>query len=161
MATHKKPVYHQHFGIAQPPFGITPNPAFFYAGNDRGQILEALLYAVLHGEGIVKVSGEVGSGKTMLCRMLESRLPQHVDVIYLANPTLARSDVAYAIAAELGLEVQDRRLDEVTRMLQAFAGSARGDRLVPCIGEDAGDGVAKLRIVVDAENGHGESVSMS
>lgn len=113
------PLYHQHFGIRQPPFGITPNPAFFYAGNERGDILEALLYAVLQGEGIVKVSGEVGSGKTMLCRMLESRLPEHVDVIYLANPTLGRTDVAYAIAAELGLDPRYKRIDEVTRMVQS------------------------------------------
>lgn len=112
-------MYQRHFGLRESPFGITPNPAFFYAGNTRGEILDALLYAVVQGEGIVKVSGEVGSGKTMLCRMLASRLPQHVDVIYLANPTLSRHEVAYAIAGELGLDVDQRRIDEVTRMLQA------------------------------------------
>ena len=46
--------------------GITPNPAFFYSGNTRGEILQGLLYVVSHGEGIIKVTGEVGSGKTML-----------------------------------------------------------------------------------------------
>jgi MSHA biogenesis protein MshM len=112
-------MYHQHFGLRQSPFGITPNPAFFYAGNTRGEMLDALLYAVVHGEGIVKVTGEVGSGKTMLCRMLESQLPPHVDVIYLANPTLGRQEVAYAIAGELELDVANRRIDEVLRMLQA------------------------------------------
>ncbi len=112
-------MYHQHFGLQQAPFGITPNPTFFYAGNTRGAILDALLYAVLHGEGIIKVSGEVGSGKTMLCRMLESRLPPRVEVIYLANPTLARHEVPYAIAGELGLDVAGKRIDEVIRLLQA------------------------------------------
>jgi MSHA biogenesis protein MshM len=112
-------MYHHHFGLRQSPFGMTPNPAFFYAGNTRGDILAALLYAVEHGEGIVKVTGEVGSGKTMLCRMLEHHLPAHIDVIYLANPTLKHSDVAYAIAGELELDVGGKRIDEVTRMLQA------------------------------------------
>lgn len=115
----RQPLYHQHFGLKESPFGITPNPAFFYAGNTRGEILDALLYAVTHGEGIVKVSGEVGSGKTMLCRMLENQLPEQIDVIYLANPTLARHEVAYAIAGELELAIDGKRIDEVTRMLQA------------------------------------------
>jgi len=68
------------------PFKITPNTEFFYTGGNRGAILEALLYAIIHGEGIVKVSGEIGSGKTMLCRMLESMLPDNVEAIYLATP---------------------------------------------------------------------------
>ena len=112
-------MYHSHFGLQESPFGITPNPAFFYAGNMRGEILDALLYAVIHGEGIIKVTGEVGSGKTMLCRMLECQLPPHVDVIYLANPTLSHKDVAYAIAGELELDVANKRIDEVIRILQA------------------------------------------
>ncbi|MES2126218.1 MAG: AAA family ATPase [Pseudomonadota bacterium] len=112
-------MYHSHFGLQESPFGITPNPAFFYAGNMRGEILDALLYAVIHGEGIIKLTGEVGSGKTMLCRMLESRLPPHIDVIYLSNPTLSHKDVAYAIAGELELEVGSKRIDEVIRILQA------------------------------------------
>jgi type II secretory pathway predicted ATPase ExeA len=110
-------LYHQHFGLDESPFGITPNPAFFYSGNTRGEILDALLYAVTHGEGIVKVSGEVGSGKTMLCRMMERRLPDNIDVIYLVNPSLGPEEVVYAIATELGLEAAGRRTDEVLRRL--------------------------------------------
>ena len=112
-------MYLSHFGLTQPPFSITPNPAFFYTGNQRGEILDALLYAVTHGEGIVKVTGEVGSGKTMLCRMLESLLPANVEAIYLVNPTLGREEVVYAIASELGLATGGKRADEVIRMLQS------------------------------------------
>jgi MSHA biogenesis protein MshM len=112
-------MYLQHFGLREAPFGITPNPAFFYSGNTRGDMLAALLYAVAQGEGIIKVSGEVGSGKTMLCRMLVDHLPAQVDVVYLANPTLERHEVAYALAGELMLEVGGKRIDEVTRLLQA------------------------------------------
>ncbi|MET0320638.1 MAG: AAA family ATPase [Duganella sp.] len=112
-------MYQEHFGLRETPFGITPNPACFYAGNTRGEILAALLYAVCHGEGIVKVTGEVGTGKTMLCRMLESQLPPHIEVIYLVNPNLDPVAVQYAIAAELGLATRGYRVDEVQRALHA------------------------------------------
>jgi type II secretory pathway predicted ATPase ExeA/septal ring-binding cell division protein DamX len=68
-------------------------------------VLEALLYAIQSGEGILKVVGEVGSGKTMLCRMLEQRLPETVEVVYLANPKLTPHDILYAVAFELNLDV--------------------------------------------------------
>ncbi|MFP5392733.1 MAG: ExeA family protein [Gammaproteobacteria bacterium] len=156
---HPKPIYHQHFGLKEAPFGITPNPAFFYAGNTRGAILDALLYAVLHGEGIVKVSGEVGSGKTMLCRMLERQLPDHVDVIYLANPTLARTDVAYAIAGELGLEANGKRADEVIRLLQAdlIERHTRGRRVLLMIEEAQAmplETLEEIRLFSNLETAH-------
>ena len=59
-------MYEHHFGLEKQPFRITPDPAFFFPGGNRGAVLEALVYAVARGEGIVKVVGEVGSGKTML-----------------------------------------------------------------------------------------------
>jgi type II secretory pathway predicted ATPase ExeA len=112
-------MYQDHFGLRETPFGITPNPAFFYPGDTRGDILQALLYAVCHGEGIIKVTGEVGAGKTMLCRMLESQLPDHVEVIYLVNPNLDPVEVQYAIAAELGLATRGYRVDEIQRAVHA------------------------------------------
>ena len=79
---------------------------FFPGGtNGPGVVLNALVYAVTSGEGIVKVVGEVGSGKTMLCRMLEERLPDSVEIVYLANPSLSARDIIYAIAFELDLDV--------------------------------------------------------
>ena len=112
-------MYQDHFGLRETPFGITPNPAFFYPGDARGDILEALLYAVCHGEGIIKVTGEVGAGKTMLCRMLESQLPDNIEVIYLVNPNLDPVEVQYAIAAELGLATRGYRVDEIQRAVHA------------------------------------------
>ena len=96
-------MYNEHFGLAQPPFKITPNTAFFFPGGNRGPILDALVYAITQGEGIVKVTGEVGSGKTMLCRMLESSLPDTVETIYLANPSVEPGEILHAIAFELHL----------------------------------------------------------
>ena len=101
-------LYLEHFGLKEPPFRITPHTDFFFDGADRGATLEALMYAILHDEGIVKVSGEVGSGKTMLCRVLMERLPAHVDTIYLATPSLARDEILQAIADDLELALSGR-----------------------------------------------------
>ncbi len=97
-------IYLEHFGLSESPFRITPHTDFFFDGADRGATLAALLYAVLHEEGIVKVSGEVGSGKTMLCRMLIERLPPEVETVYLANPSLSRQEIMQAIAEDLDLK---------------------------------------------------------
>lgn len=98
-------MYCHHFGFEKSPFRITPDPELFFPGANRGAVLDALVYAVARGEGIVKVVGEVGSGKTMLCRMLERELPQDCEIVYLANPRLAPDEVPGAIAAELRLEL--------------------------------------------------------
>ena len=112
-------MYCKHFGLTQAPFKITPDTRLFYPGSNRGAVLEALIYTVLNGEGIVKVVGEVGSGKTMLCRMLETQLPDTVDVVYLDNPGLMPENILHAIAIEMGLSVtmQDNRYD-VIKLLQ-------------------------------------------
>jgi len=131
-------VYYSHFGLSQAPFKITPNTEFFFAGGNRGPILEALIYAITHGEGIIKVTGEVGSGKTMLCHMLPKRLPAHVETVYIANPSVPPEEILHAIAHELQLAV-DRgaaRL-EVMQALHDFLVKryAEGKRVVVFVEE--------------------------
>ncbi len=101
-------MYLEYFGLTKPPFHITPDTNVFYQGSDRGAALKALCYAVSHGEGIVKVVGEVGTGKTMLCRMLPLALPEGVDWVYLAHPSLSPEHTLHAIAQELGMYVEER-----------------------------------------------------
>jgi MSHA biogenesis protein MshM len=120
-------MYLEHFGLKEPPFRITPHTDFFFQGANRGATLDALLYAITHDEGIVKVSGEVGSGKTMLCRVLMERLPATVETIYLANPSLSRDEMLLAIGDELKLELEKDRPTRVIRALQ--------ERLVRLFGE--------------------------
>ncbi len=98
-------MYLDYFGLQRHPFRITPDPSLFCPTGGRGEILQALIYAITVGEGIVKVVGEVGSGKTMLCRILEERLPKSVEVVYLSNPRLSPADILHAIAFELKLPV--------------------------------------------------------
>lgn len=114
-------MYYEYYGFNQPPFRITPDTSLFYPGGDRGAILDALLYAILNGEGIVKVVGEVGSGKTMLCRMLEKELPSWVEVVYLVNPSIAPENTLHAIAFELKLGIRpDTTRFEVMNELQQY-----------------------------------------
>ena len=131
-------MYLEHYGLTEPPFRITPHTDFFFSGAKRGATLEALLYAITHDEGIVKISGEVGSGKTMLCRVLMERLPESVVIVYLANPSLSREDILYALADELGIEVPEHsRTATVMRTLQEklVALYAAGKQVVVLIDE--------------------------
>lgn len=98
-----------HYGLSEPPFGLTPHTEFFFSGGERGPILDALLYAIDHEDGIVQVAGEVGTGKTMLARMLLERLPPSVQAIYLANPSLGRDDMLSVLATELQVEPASER----------------------------------------------------
>ena len=130
-------LYLEHFGMREPPFRITPHTDFFFTGANRGPTLEALIYAITQDEGIVKVTGEVGSGKTMLCRMLLERLPAHVETLYLANPSLSRSEILGAIADELGIPTDGKATHSLTRALQdaLIARYAEGKRVVLLIDE--------------------------
>ena len=111
-------MYLSHFGLNEAPFRITPHTEFFFSGANRGATLEALLYAITHDEGIVKVTGEVGSGKTMLCRVLVERLPKSVETIYLANPSLSRDEILHVIAADLHVDSRGERVTILLRSLQ-------------------------------------------
>lgn len=132
-------MYCNHFGLQEPPFRITPDTRRFFVGADRGAVLEALTYAILAGEGMIKLTGEVGSGKTMLCRMLAERLPAEVEVVYLANPSLSREDILHAIALELGLELAEpgARMDVLNRLQQYLLDRCRAGRQVVLFIEEA------------------------
>jgi len=130
-------MYLEHFGLAEPPFKITPVTEFFFSGGNRGEILDALIYAITDGEGIVKISGEVGSGKTMLCRMLLDRLPANIKAIYLANPSMSRDELLYAIADRLDLDLEGQRVNVILQSLQNHleAMYERGERCVVLVDE--------------------------
>ncbi len=153
-------MYYDHFGLKEPPFKITPNTDVFYTGGKRGAVLDALIYAILNGEGIVKVVGEVGSGKTMLCRMLQTMLPEKIESIYLANPSVAPEDILHAIAFELQLKLPKNadRL-KVMQVLQShlLARHAAGKQVVIFVEEAQGMPLATLeeiRLLSNLETNH-------
>ena len=130
-------VYLEHFGLREAPFRITPHTEFFFSGANRGETLEALVYAITSGEGLVKVTGEVGTGKTMLCRVLMERLPDTVDTVYLAVPNLTRNEILVAIATEIGLADTSGVATQLLRRLQERLIEVHGEgrRVVALIDE--------------------------
>lgn len=153
-------MYYAHFGLKEPPFKITPNTEVFYTGGNRGAVLDALIYAINSGEGIVKVVGEVGSGKTMLCRMLQTMLPDKIESIYLANPSVAPEDVLHAIAFELQLKLP-KNADRLKAMqvlhTHLLARHAAGKQVVIFVEEAQGMPLATLeeiRLLSNLETKH-------
>ncbi|MDP5237906.1 AAA family ATPase [Uliginosibacterium sp. 31-16] len=128
-------MYHEHFGLQQAPFRITPQTEYFYSGAQRGPLLEALLFAVENDEGIIRVSGEVGTGKTMLCRMLIERLPPEALIIYIANPSLSPSELVATVAHELEIDTADGHglLRQIEHRLIGLYGEGR--RVIAIIDE--------------------------
>ena len=81
-------MYRPHFGLHEAPFSITPDPDFVYIDMQHQVALDTLMLALEGGEGFVKVTGEVGTGKTLLCRRLMAALPASVVTAYIFNPRL-------------------------------------------------------------------------
>jgi type II secretory pathway predicted ATPase ExeA len=149
-------VYLDYFGLKEAPFRITPNTEYWYAGGQRGEMLAALLYAIGQGEGIIKVVGEVGSGKTMLCRKLVAQLPGSVDSVYLGNPTLSPDDMLAAILADLGIEAPEAGRQARLAQLNAalLARHEAGRRVVVFVEEAQGialDNLEFLRLLTNLE----------
>jgi type II secretory pathway predicted ATPase ExeA len=149
-------VYFDYFGLKEAPFRITPNTEYWYAGGQRGEMLAALLYAIGQGEGIIKVVGEVGSGKTMLCRKLVAQLPDRVDSVYLGNPTLSPDDMLAAILADLGIDSPESGRQARLAQLNAalLARHEAGRRVVVFVEEAQGialDNLEFLRLLTNLE----------
>ena len=97
-------MYLKHFGLVELPFGITPDTSFTYSVQYHQEALNTLLLALDQGEGFVKISGEVGSGKTLLCRRLLQTLTDGWVTAYLPNPNLDANTLFLALAEELGIK---------------------------------------------------------
>ena len=131
-------MYLKHFGLTELPFGITPDTSFIYSVQYHQEALNTLLLALSEGEGFVKISGEVGTGKTLLCRRLLQTLDESWVTAYLPNPNLNADTLFLALAEELGIK-DAVGLDQyhlVRRINHALLGFARGKkRVVVCIDE--------------------------
>ena len=95
------PLYLTHFGLAEGPFSTTPDQRFIYLSDRHRDGLAHLLYGVAERGGFVQLTGEVGTGKTTLCRYLLEHLPGHVDVALILNPTMTSVELLATICQEL------------------------------------------------------------
>ncbi|MDO8789348.1 MAG: AAA family ATPase [Sulfuritalea sp.] len=131
-------MYLNHFGLKELPFGITPDTSFIYSADAHQEALNTLLIGINSGEGFIKITGEVGTGKTLLCRRFLATLNDDQAVAYLPNPTLEPRILLIAIAEELGLRLQG--LDYQFHLLKEFNQhlldlAAQGKKVIICIDE--------------------------
>lgn len=118
-----------HFGLVEPPFGLTPDTAYFFDALPHHNAYETLMYALAAGEGFLVVEGEVGTGKTLLLRQLLNALPDTWQVAFIPNPALDPLGLYAAIAREFGLsEGGDTREALLHGLQQRFIQLARLDR---------------------------------
>jgi len=131
-------MYLNHFGLKEAPFSLTPDPEFYYNYLGHQQALNVLQVALQEGEGFIKITGEVGTGKTLLCRKLLAMLDQDCTTAYLPNPLLSPFELHKALAEELGLKVPTGSTTHdlvklVTKHLVALCKNGR--KAVLCIDE--------------------------
>jgi len=104
-------VYLEFYGLKAAPFDITPNPRFLFHSTKHREAFNHLLYGIRERKGFVQLTGEVGAGKTTLCRALLEQLDSHYSTALILNPALNGDELMRAIATEYGLAVKglDRR----------------------------------------------------
>lgn len=131
-------MYLEHFHLNEMPFSITPDTSFFMNRSGYQDALNVLLVTLRSGEGFIKVTGEVGVGKTMLCRMLLRSLGPEYVTAYIHNPYLKPDSLLFAIADELGVPYTERvsqytLLKLLTSTLMKL--NAEGKRVIVCLDE--------------------------
>ncbi|MBB1332865.1 AAA family ATPase [Pseudoalteromonas sp. SR44-5] len=104
-------MYLSFFNLSEMPFTLTPNTEFFCALAPHNEAMQVLITALEMGEGFIKVAGEVGTGKTLLCRKLLNQIEHDYTVAYLPNSYLSPDELRWALAVELGMDV-DKQLDQ-------------------------------------------------
>jgi general secretion pathway protein A len=107
-------VYLDYYGLKEPPFDITPNPRFLFYSAKHREAFNHLLYGIRERKGFVQLTGEVGAGKTTLCRAMLEQLNGHYATALILNPVLRADELMKAIAIEFGLDVNGMdRLDTI------------------------------------------------
>jgi MSHA biogenesis protein MshM len=131
-------MYKSHFGLSELPFGITPDTSFFFLCPSSQEALNTLLIAARNGEGFIKITGEVGTGKTLLCRKFMATLDDSFVTAYIPNPFLEPRTLMLALADELEIELdkdvdQHQLLKSINQRLLILAGE--GKRVLVCLDE--------------------------
>lgn len=131
-------MYEGHFSLREAPFSITPDTDFFYPHEGVQAALNTLLVALRGGEGFLKIVGEVGCGKTLLCRQLLKTLQGECITAYIPNPDMGPNDLLMALAQELDAPLPKRpNRHALLQALQTtlMAHNLAGRRVVVCIDE--------------------------
>lgn len=150
-------MYRPYFGLNQLPFKTTPELTMFYREGSREEILQALEYTVVRGDGILKVVGEVGCGKTMTLRLLANELDSSFKLIYVNSPNLSAKDMLLFICTELGIDIADNQQKfSLINLLQKHLLElhSMGNKVVMLIDEAQAmtlDGLEEIRLLTNLE----------
>lgn len=150
-------MYLRHFGMREEPFTITPDTGFFFPYGCYMEAFNVLVIALRSGEGFIKVTGEVGTGKTLLCRKLIGSLGDTFEVAYIPNPCLRPEALLMALAEELGIPIdqgigQHHLLKLINHKLVSLDGA--GKQVVLCLDEAQtipDDSLEYLRLLTNLE----------
>ena len=113
-------MYTEFYGLREKPFSLSPDPRFLFLSDSHREALAHLLYGIEQGEGFIAITGEVGTGKTTLCRTLLQRLEPGSEVAFLFNPQLSGLELLQSIDAEFGLETEGKTRRELMDQLNRF-----------------------------------------
>ncbi len=119
-------MYEPFFGLDSSPFGLTPDPRFLFRSRVHHEILSLLLYGVTTSKGVMLLLGDVGTGKTTLCRALLRELPAEAESVLLLNPHLSETELVGAILDDLGLERRGKTRGELMTVLSQHLLAAGG-----------------------------------
>jgi general secretion pathway protein A len=151
-------MYTSHFGLTEPPFSITPDPRYLYMSERHREGLAHLLYGTRQAGGFVQLTGEVGTGKTTLCRCLLEQLPPEVDVALILNPRLTAVELLATVCDELRITYSPETwsVKELVDGLYAYLldAHARGRRTVLIIDEAQNlpaDVLEQIRLLTNLE----------
>src|SRR3954469_2931600 len=113
-------MYLQYYGLNEPPFSITPNPRFLFFSPRHREAFNHLLYGIRERKSFVQLTGEVGAGKTTLCRALLDQLGPNYSTALILNPVLDADQLIKNIAMEVGLTVKDMDRLETVAVINEF-----------------------------------------
>jgi general secretion pathway protein A len=113
-------VYLDYYGLKEPPFSITPNPRFLYFSGKHREALNHMLYGIRERKGFVQITGEVGAGKSTLCRALLGQLGNNYSTALILNPILDADQLMRAIALEFGLDARGLDRLEILEEINLF-----------------------------------------
>ena len=113
-------MYTAFYGLREKPFALSPDPRFLYLAGSHREALAHLLYGIEQGEGFIAVTGEVGTGKTTLCRTLLERLDRDTELAFLFNPSRTALELLQSICAEFGLPAEGLTRRSLMTQLDAF-----------------------------------------
>ncbi|MED5261335.1 MAG: AAA family ATPase [Myxococcota bacterium] len=130
-------MYTDFFGLREKPFALSPDPRYLFLSGSHREALAHLLYGIEEGEGFIAITGEVGTGKTTLCRTLIERLGSETEVAFLFNPIGSGLELLQAIAREFGLDAENATRAELNDRLNRFLleKKSRGQRVLLIVDE--------------------------